>query len=110
MTEKESCKNTELKRTKNGELRRAGDRESERTEMNTSQKQKIKLHRVLDSNSHECTDKIRHLLVCLISDCKNHQSVFEENFSFLFSSEKKNDDDAEIRAKTKTTMTAVISY
>ena len=95
---------------KDTELRRIRDKESKRIKTNTLQKQKIKLHEVLDSNSHECTDKIRHLLACLISDCKNHQLVSEENFFFSSSSEKKNDDDAEVKIKAKTTMAAAINY
>ena len=102
MMKKESCKDTELRKTE--------DKESERIKMNTLQKQKIKFHRVLGSNSHKCTDKIRHLSACSISDCKNHQSVFEEDFFFSFSLKKKSDDDAEIRIRTKTTMTTVINY
>ena len=102
MIKKESHEDTKLKRAK--------DRESERIKTDTSQKQKIKFHRVLNDNSHEYTDKIKYLSACLISDCKNHQLVFEENFFFSSSSEKKSDDDAEVKVRTKTTMTAAINY
>ena len=92
------------------ELRKVKDGESEEIERDTLQEQKIKFCRILDSNSHEHTDKTKHLSAYLISDCKNHQLIFEENSSFSSSLEKKSDDDAEVRTRAETTTTTAISY